>query len=132
MTSAVLFDDAEARTINYLRPLLGVTVVSAFLKPTATTVVTVQRVGGAERNEVVDQPMLVVECWGGSKAIAHDLAQLAWAYLRALAGGAWVDGVWCYRADTVGGPGYQPDPDTGHHRYTFTMQLGLRGQGLYS
>ena len=126
-TQAVVFSDAAQHAINYLRPLLAVTVVASVPNPRPTTFVTVQRVGGANRNLVVDDPILDVECWAGAGYLAHDLAQLAWAHLRALNGGGYMDGVWCYKAETVGGPAFLPDPDSSQPRYVFATALSLRG-----
>ena|SRR5881394_1522876 len=127
MAEVVVFADAAQHAANYLRPLLGVTTVAKIPTPRPTTFVTVQRVGGVNRNRVVDSANLDIQCWAGADYIAHDLAQTAWAYLRALDGGGYMDGVFCYRCDTIGGPAYLPDPDSTQPRYVMAVELSLRG-----
>lgn len=131
MAEVIVFPDAAQHVANYLRPFLAVPTVAKVPNPRPTTFVTVQRVGGNDRNLVVDSATLDVQCWAGADYIAHDLAQTSWAYLRAAEGG-YVDGVFCYRCDTIGGPAYLPDPDSQQPRYVLAVSLSFRGVPLAS
>lgn len=88
--------------------------------------VTIERAGGPRRNLVVDAAMLSIEAWSDGAADAQDIAQLCRAVMHSLPGTT-VSGVSIYRADEAGGPVHQPDPESGHERYTFAIQIAARG-----
>jgi hypothetical protein len=87
------------------------------------------RTGGPMKNLVQDWPQLTVECWGLEDEEAADLASLASALLQQ-AQGAVYDGVAIGKVDELGGPALLPDPLSNKPRYTFTMQMAMRGQPL--
>jgi len=127
VTEAILFPDAESLLIRYLEPLLGVP-VSTKIRGTYPFV-RVNRVGGPRSNLVTDRAMVTFEAWAANSVDASDLARRARAYVGALAqsdvNGAWVRSV----VEVVGLTDY-PDPLTETPRYTFTVQMDVRGEPL--
>lgn len=131
---AVLFPDAAAILIDYLRGLLAARGDSAPVgqktpNPRPARFVTIHRVGGPRRSIVADAPLLAVECWATTDPDAHDLAQLARALLHTARGRS-LDGVAVYRIAEAGGPVNLPDPLSQQSRYTFTLEVALRGAAL--
>lgn len=127
MTEAIAFPDAETLLVNYLEPLLGVP-VSTKIRGTYPFV-RVNRVGGPRSNLVTDRPMVTFEAWAASTVDASDLARRARAYVGALAQSD-VGGEWVRRVNEVVGLQDNPDPETETPRYTFTVQLDVRGTPL--
>lgn len=131
----VVFPDAEAVIINYLRDeldLRGSTadVVKEVPNPRPPVFVTVTRVGGIRQTVISDAALLAIECWAENTATghqaAHDLAQWCRALIHALPGST-ADDVPVYRVDDVSGPQSLPDPLSEQPRCTFTVQVHLRG-----
>jgi len=121
---AITFPDAEAVVIGYLNPLL----VADGDTARASTRVPADRPGrlvrpiltGASRRSLSKQDAQVtVECWAPNSADASALAAKVYGWLSALdVGGSYVPagaGGW------VGGPYFDPDPDTGSPRYVMTV-----------
>lgn len=128
MTAAVLFGDATAAAIAYLKAKLGTSAVYRRVPnpvPVGAFLI-VFRAGGTARNEVVDDAIISYEAWAPVEEDAHDLAQRARAYLLG-AGSEWVGTLWCYRADETGGPAPSPDDLSGEPRYVGAVSLSLRG-----
>ncbi len=132
MAPVVLFPDATAVVIDHLRSELAGRSVSVDLvsdrvpRDRPGRFVQVQRVGGPRLNLVADDALLAVECWAPRPQDAHDLAQWCRALILAMAGTA-VDGQAVYRVAEAGGPQDFPDPLSDQPRYTFTVQVALRG-----
>lgn len=131
MSDIVVFPDAVAVTIGYLSDELGdrgseAEVVKDVPDPRPDVFVTILRSGGVRQTVVSDNAVLIVECWAQTSADAHDLAQLCRALLHAMPGTTQA-GVPIYRVDEVGGPVDLPDPLSEQPRYTFTVQVHLRG-----
>lgn len=126
---AVIFGDAAAVAIGYLRAELGLyaEVHKDIPDPRPAKFVTVRRGGGIRRSVVSDQPLLLVECWAETSEDAHDLAQMCRGLLYAMRGTVQGD-LAVYRVDEVGGPADLPDPLSNQSRYTFTVQVHLRCQ----
>lgn len=132
MNNLVVFPDATALAIAYLGPILeehewSVPVVSKVPNPRPTRFVRVRRVGGGNPTIVSDAATLAIECWADESEDAHDLAQLAWAVVRAMRN-SHIDGHTVYMVQTFAGPTDLPDPTSGQPRYTFTVSLHTRGE----
>lgn len=128
MIEPILFPAADTLVIDYLGSVLTPTVHGKVPDPRPAEFVTVQNTGGARRNLVTDGAQLTVEAWAETDTDAHDLAQLARAYLNALVGES-LDGVAIYRVDEVSRPVPLPDPSE-QPRYSFTSVVALRGAVL--
>lgn len=127
----IVFPDAEQISIDYLRAELDARLNDTHVgnripDPRPAALVQCRRLGGPRRNLVADNPQIGVECWADTEAEAHDLAQLCRGLLLAMPGHT-VDGVAVYRVDEFAGPVNLPDPLSTQPRYTFTVQISLRG-----
>lgn len=134
MRPVVLAPDAVAVAVDYLAEQLeergdDAIVTDRVETPRPDRFVRVSRTGGPMKNRVQDGPQLTVECWDLAEEDAQDLAQLCRALLFA-AQGAVVNGVPIGKVDEFGGPQLLPDPLSDQPRYTFTMQVAMRGQSL--
>lgn len=127
----VLFPDAVATVLTALTDATGETGHAKI--PTgrtlADTFLLVRRVGGTHHDRVVDDASLTIEAWAPTDTEAHDLCQMARAYLHDLVGTV-VDGVRIYQVSEFAGPAWLPDPDSEHPRYTMTAQVQTRGVEL--
>ena len=128
MTQLIVFPDAVELVADLLRTALTPTpVVARVPNPRPASFVTVSRTGGTRRNDVVDDATITVHAWyAGSEEAAHDLAQQARAWLHATVGQP-VNGVVVYRCDELAGPYLNPDPVSEVVRYTFSVQVAVRG-----
>jgi hypothetical protein len=68
---------------------------------------------------------VTVEAWADSQAAAHDLGELCRALIWAARGNETT--VTIARVVEVAGPGHQPDPISGQHRFTGTYLVTSRG-----
>ena len=127
MTEAIIFPDVESILISYLEPLLGVQVSTKIRD--AYPFIRINRVGGPITNLVTDLPMVVFEAWAENSVDASDLARRARAYVGALEQSD-VNGAWVRRVNEVVGLMQYDDPVTETPRYTFTVQLDVRGEPL--
>lgn len=133
-TAAVVFPDAAATLIGYLRDQLealddDTPVGQKTPNPRPPQFVTIHRTGGPRRSIVSDAPLLTIEAWAATDEEAHDLAQLARALLHT-ARGTSIEGVAIYRITEAGGPVNLPDPESHQSRYTFTLEVLLRGAAI--
>lgn len=132
MTEVIVFPDAAKLAIDYLRAQLvarGETTVkvgSRIPSPNDHDLIRVFRTGGPSSFFVIDQAQLTVEAYGPNDARAHDLAQLARGLLHAMAGTT-QSGVAIYTVNEFSGPQELPDPVTNKPRYTFSIQVSVRG-----
>lgn len=124
-----VFPDGEQLVIDWLRDRLDVPVEPKVPNPRPASWVKVTRVGGPRRDLVTDHPMLVVEAWDDDDADARDLLQLARAHVDAMRGQV-IDDVTVYGITEVGGPANLPDPTSDQPRWTFTVQVAIRGHYL--
>ena len=131
MADTIVFPDATLAAILCLRAGLTTRSSTAVVHARVPIdrpdlFVTVRRIGGVQRNLVVDQAMLSVESWALFDDTAHDLAQLCRGILHAAEGT--VHGTTLvYRCDEIGGPALLPDPDSDQPRYVATYQIATRG-----
>lgn len=137
MAPTIVFPDAAELVTTWLRYQLPVygsaahvgTVIPA---PRPAEMVLARRVGSARNTPVTDAVDLACECFAGTDAAAHDLAQLARSLVHALAGTV-QGGVPVYRVSDVAGPDDLPDPLSDQPRYSFTVTVIVRGTvGDYS
>lgn len=126
MPDVVIFPDAEQIVLDHLDDEMGVDVGSHVPNPRPTEFLLVRRLGGPRMNEVADNAMLGVEAWGASVAAAHDLIQEARGLILAMRGTVH-SGVAVYRITEIGGPAQLPDPLSDQPRYTYTVQVAMRG-----
>lgn len=129
MTEAIAFPDIEALLTRYLPELVGVPVVTKVPNPRPAAFVRVTRVGGARRDRVTDQPLVVVEAWAATEPAASTLGARAQAYVYALEQTS-VDGDYVRAVREAGGLQFFPDPISETPRYQFTAQLDTRGVAL--
>jgi hypothetical protein len=87
----------------------------------------VRRVGGVPTNPVTDEPMFTIESWRMGDPVQAEEDLLTVRRLMAGLRGSSIGGRPVYRVDEIAGPGYLPDPDSDHDRYTMTVVIGIRG-----
>ena len=131
---AVVYPDAAAVVATFLNAELdthGDTAPVGSRVPSSrpSRFVLVRRLGGPRLNRVADNAMLGIECWGTDEADAHDLAQLCRALIHSMTGGTHST-VPVYRVTELSGPGSLPDPLSDNPRFTFTVQVAMRGTAL--
>lgn len=130
MTEAVAFPDIEGVLVTYLTGRLsGVPVATRVPATRPPKFVRVSRVGGARRDLITDQPIVVVEAWATTETDAADLARTVRAYVGAMEQSA-VGSAWIRRVREVGGVQSFPDPRSESPRYQFTVQIDTRGTAL--
>lgn len=91
--------------------------------------IVVRRSGGITPTMVTDGPFLTFECFADNGYDAERLANYAFAVVRAMARKR-VDGVQCYRVDTLAGPADQYDADAQRDRYTFSVVAHFRATAV--
>jgi hypothetical protein len=119
----IVFPDAVQLVCDHLRTRLATIPVGSQV-PTdrPATFVRIVRVGGVRRNLVTDEATLTIEAWAATEQAAHDLSQLARAYVHAMLGGGDV-----YRVTEFSGPALLPDPLSDLPRYSFTVAIATVG-----
>lgn len=124
----IIFGDATAAVVGLLELALAPTPVSARVPADRPgEFVTALRVGGAQRNLVVDDATVLVEAWADQYDRAQDLAQLARAAVHAARGDrVGPQSLLVCRVDELAGPAVLPDPLSSQARYTLTLQVSLR------
>lgn len=128
---ALIFPDAEALLVTYLRSTLAARGDTAFVgtyvpNTRPARMVRISRVGGTRRNVAQEDAMCVFECWAPDSTQAFGLAQVARALVQAL---DTVDGFFPESGE-ISGPQFFPDPLTTDPRYQFTEVLRLRARPL--
>lgn len=130
----VAFADSVALTIRHLLDQLpdygwDVPVRKNVPNPRPASFVRVIRSGGVSRDVVVDEAMLIIECWASTDEDAADLATVVRALLNAMHGTV-VDDVQCYRVREVSGPADLPDGLSDQVRLTWMVTVETRGTEL--
>lgn len=117
--------DAEALVVGYLREVMPDVSVATRTK-TRTRQVTVEQTGGPRTNVVTDLPMLAIQCWGETGAMASKLCRETYAHLLSIRNHPhW--GYLVREVTTFGGVTHFPDPmTTDAERYQVSIQLNLR------
>lgn len=120
----VEFEDVEAMLVPFLASHCGVPVSTLVPKDRPAEFVRVWRTGGTAVNQALERAQVTVEAWGRNTIRAAEIAQKARsALLNDLLELPLVRG-----GNELGGPRYDPDPDTGSARYSFTTQLSVRAK----
>jgi hypothetical protein len=130
----VLFSAADTVVVTELAARLAArgdtaTVTTIVPDPRPSRLVVVFRTGGARRDQLTDNAQLTIECWEASDTAAHDLAQLVRALINAMPGRL-VAGVPVYRVNEAAGPQALPEPNSALARFTWSVQIALRGTAL--
>lgn len=131
---AVLFPPADTVVIAALHLALTAradtaTVVSFVPDQRPDRFVVIRRTGGPRRDPIVDNAQITIDCWDATDVDAHDLAQLVRALIGAMPGHTY-NGVAVYRVTEASGPALLPEPNTALPRYTFTVQIAMRGTAV--
>lgn len=120
----VTLPDVEAMVIGFLNARLTPDFSTRVPKPRPARFGVVWRTGGGAANRVVERAQVTVTCWAADSVTASsDAGAARHELLNNYTGMPLVRGV-----EDVSGPYYDPDPDTGLPRYSFTMQLNVRGK----
>lgn len=119
------FPDAEAMVRSFLAAKVApVRVQTKVPANRPATFVRVWRTGGAAVNRVLERPLITVQAWDTNSVAAIELAgKCRHSLLNHSAEIPLVRAV-----EEVTGPYYDPDPDTGIDRYSFTVQLSVRAK----
>jgi|GEM_PF-2299873 len=122
---AVTFPDVETMCVAFAQTRTTADVATKIANPRPVRYARVWRTGGGAVNRVLERAQITVTCGSAvddedASAIARELRH---AFLNGYASMPLVRGV-----DEVVGPYFDPDPDTGEDRYTFTLQLLVRGK----
>jgi hypothetical protein len=87
----------------------------------------VRRTGGPALSRVLDGPIITTEVWGSEAGDEGDCAELA-NMLRDYLLGTNGTVAPVRRVEEISGPYYDPDPDTGVPRYSFSSRLFIRAR----
>lgn len=132
MTELVVFADVEQLLIDHLTEQLEeldvpTPVSTRVPNPRPDEFVRLFVTGGAQRDIIVDQPLVTVEAWAQRESRAVAIASLCRAVIMAV---DMLDGVQFYRIESASRPQNLPDPTSDHVRYTATYQLDYRGSAF--
>lgn len=119
----LIYPDAKAAVIAYLRPLASAPVVSRVPRDRPSGFVRILSAGGSGRvGPVLEEVALTVESWDTDESTAERRAQHIRDHLRRayVMGGHPV-----YRYSEIGPPVDLPD-ESGQWRYTFTFSIRMR------
>lgn len=115
----VVFGDTELKLTGFLAANIEPPVTTRVPRDRPVTFVRVVLTGGRGLNRIVDAPLVTVEAWAASKGEGVALIQRCRALISAAEIN--VDG---FQSDgPPSAPGFDPDPDTDHIRYSFTAAL---------
>lgn len=118
-----MFVDVETIVRDFLGDRVDVPVRTRVPKPRPKRFIRAWRTGGAAVNRILDRPLITVQVWDEEDdARASALANECRDYLLGASTGMNL----VRRVEEVSGVYYDPDPDTGIHRYSFTHQLSVR------
>ena len=123
----VQFDSAVVLVVDWLDANFAIPVHATVPDPRPADFLLVRRVGGVPQNPVTDGPMFTIESWRTGDPVQAEDDLLTVRRLLAGLRGSGIGGRPVYRVDEIAGPGYLPDPDSDHDRYTMTVIIGIRG-----
>lgn len=106
--------DAEAVEGAFYRTVVSVPVSTKVPNPRPMEFVRAWRTGGVGGNRILDRPMITVTVTAKSSTRALELANLC------------RDASLARGAEEITGLYFDPDPDTGDPRYTYTHQRTVR------
>lgn len=120
---AVEFPDAEKLARDFLDVRIEPPVATKVPNPRPDRFVRAWRTGGVAENRVVDKPIITVSCTApDSVTAAADAGAARAAFLNDYTAMPLV------RRVEVLGLYYDPDPDTNEDRYSFSVQMTVRGR----
>lgn len=114
--------DSEAMVVTFLQARAGVPVSTKVMRPRLDRFVRAWRSGGASTHPILDVPHITVTAWGVDATDASETASRCRSALL----DEYTAMPLVRRVEEIGGLYYDPDPDTGIDRYTFTVQLRVR------
>jgi hypothetical protein len=118
---AVEFPDVEALLVAFIKAETSLTKVGTKVaNPRPPRYVRLSRTGGGAMNRVVERAQVTFTAGG---AAAHDDAQACRSALL----NRYTQMPLVRAVHEVTGPYFDPDPDTAEDRYTFTVELIVRG-----
>lgn len=117
--------DVEALVLTFLRPVASPSSVSTIVPSTRpSSFARIFRTGGAAESRVLERAQITVQAWDETTVKAFALAsKLRGAILNDYTQMPLVRGV-----TETGGLYFDPDPETGIPRYTFTFELMVRAK----
>ena len=119
----LIYPDAKAAVVAYLRPLVIVPVVSRVPRDRPSGFVRVLNAGGSGRvDPVLEEVALTVESWDNDESTAERRAQIIRDHLRRA---YTMGGHPVYGYSEMGAPVDLPD-ESGQWRYTFTFSIRMR------
>lgn len=126
----VLFDGVEKVVIPYLQNQLDmrgktVRVATKIDNPRTPVQIRIRVAGGSGSNPVLSSRTVIFECYSPNSSDAEDLAELAFAIMKAARFDSSVPAI--RNVTVIGAPVSFPDPDTTLPRYQFTLGILLRG-----
>lgn len=118
--------DAEALTVAVLKAALpGVRVATRAPKDNVAEYVRLYRAGGPG-TQLVDAPMVIIECWAMDEVAAERLSARARSAMLAVEGRR-IGNAAISNMHETGGPAYFDDPENvNYHRYQFVVQFTVR------
>lgn len=120
-----MFADVDAMVVAFLDGIVTPDVAVLLPNPIPSEFVHARRVGGAAVHRALEQATVTVTAWGGERTSTVAAAALAGQCRDALLGQytlmPLIRGV-----SEVTAPFFDPDPDTGRARYSFTHRLSVR------
>jgi hypothetical protein len=130
-----MFQDAEALVVGYYSGLIAERVGTRVPNNTQTWPTTGRprlfvrawRTGGAAVSRALDAPIITTQVWGTEAGDADDASDLA-SRLRDFMYGANGKLGPVRRVEEVSGLYWDPDPDSGAPRYTFSSRLYVRAR----
>ena len=84
------------------------------------------RTGGPRHDVVIDRAQITVQCWAPTTVAAAELAQTVRAHLGVIHQAEHQATV-VYPPSELGGPANLPDPTSGSARYSWSVQIPVRG-----
>ena len=119
----LIYPDAKAAVIAYLRPLVSVPVVSRVPLDRPAGFARILNAGGSGRvDPVLEEVALTVESWDNDESTAERRAQIIRDHLRRA---YTMGGHPVYGYSELGAPVDLPD-ESGQWRYTFTFSMRMR------
>jgi hypothetical protein len=123
----IVFPDVEVALAGWLRAVLAPVPVSTRIpNPRPATFLRVMRTGGPRVSLTVDAPQITFEAWANSEQDAHDLAAQVRALVNAAAGQT-AGAAQIVKVTEMGGPAWLADPTSSQPRFTWTVQMRVRG-----
>ena len=120
-----MFADVDAMVVAFLDGIVSPDVAVLVPDPVPGEFLHVRRVGGGAANRVLDLATVTVTAWGEKRTSTVQASALAGqardALLSLYTVMPLVRGV-----SELTAPYFDPDPDTGRARYTFTHRLSVR------